>query len=294
MLDRILLAVDGSDGAATALAAAAVLAADAASEVVVVHVSDHGRLLRSVYGPDSLTLEWETPPEARALVDAAVARLTDGGVRARGRVYGQFDTIAKEVLEAARAEGCGLVAMGTRGRGRVAGSLLGSVAHRVIHLADSPVLVTPPTASPPDTRLRRILLPVDGSPPSNRALELAAEVAVRTGGEVVVLHVCEPHGGAWQRYVPAGVVVEQDMPESADALVDAAVQALEARGVTSMATVTPGAGDVAESILQTAHVHSTELIVIGSRGRGAVPALVLGSTAYRLLHRAHLPVLVGR
>jgi nucleotide-binding universal stress UspA family protein len=294
MFERILVATDGSPGAEAALAAAAALAGGEDAEVLVVHVTDHGRLLRTVHGPDTLTLQYETPVAARRLVDHAVDSLRAAGVRARGEVYSQFDTIARELLEATRISRAGLLAMGTRGRGRLAGALLGSVAHRVVHLAEQPTLVAPPTARARPHTLGRILLAVDGSAASRRALDAAAEAARRTSGQVMVVHVCEPDRASWQRYVSSGVTVERDAPETARLLVDETVRALEERGIAATSTVRMTSGNIAEDVLDAATEHGSELIVVGSRGRGALPALVLGSTTYRLLHTATCPLLVAR
>jgi nucleotide-binding universal stress UspA family protein len=294
MFERILVATDGSPAAEAAVASVAALAGGDDVEVIVVHVTDHGRVLRTVHGADSLTLQYETPAAARALVDRAAGTLRAAGVRARAEVYGQFDTIARELLEAARINNAGLVAMGTRGRGRVAGSLLGSVAHRVVHLAEAPTLVAPPTAPLSPRHLGRILLAIDGSAPSCRAVEAAAEVARRTSGQVMVVHICEPGHASWQRYMNSAVSVESDRPETAQLLVDDTVRALEERNVAAASTVRMTTGNVADDILDAAAAHGSDLIVVGSRGRAALPALVLGSTTYRLLHSATCPLLVAR
>lgn len=294
MFERILVATDGSAGADAAVAAVAGLATDEDVEVLVVTVTDRGRLLRTVHGPDSMTLQYETPPTSQALVDNAVVRLQAAGVRARGEVYGQFDTIARELLGAARIHRCGLVAMGTRGRGRVTGSLLGSVAHRVVHLAELPVLVTPAASSPAPRPIGHILLAIDGSECSRRALDTAAEAARRTSGQVMVVHICEPDAAPRERYLPSAVAMEHDAPDTARLLVDEAVRVLEERGVAAGAAVRTTTGNVADDILDSAMAHGSELIVVGSRGRGALPALMLGSVTYRLLHTATCPVLVAR
>ena len=50
--------------------------------------------------------------------------------------------VAKTIVEAARDHGAGVIVLGSRGRGDLTALLLGSVAHKVIHLADRPVLIT--------------------------------------------------------------------------------------------------------------------------------------------------------
>jgi nucleotide-binding universal stress UspA family protein len=294
VLERILVAVDGSEAASAAVTAVARLVPGGGIQALVVHVTDQGPLQRTVYGPNSLTLQWETPADARALVDDAAASLRAAGIDATGQVYGQFDTIARQLLDTAHAHGAGLIAMGSRGRGRIAGILLGSVTHRVIHLADVSVLAAPPSSAPTVSPYRRILLAIDGSAASRRVVEVAAEVARRTGAHLLVLHVWEPNRASAQRYLPEGMAIEHDTPEMAGGLVDQAVAGIEGSGLSASATVGASRGSVAEAIVEAAQNDESELIVVGSRGRAALPALVLGSTTYRLLHIAPIPILVAR
>ena len=52
-----------------------------------------------------------------------------------------FGYAAREIVEDAKSLDAGVIVMGSRGRGDLAGLVLGSTAHKVIHLADRPVLV---------------------------------------------------------------------------------------------------------------------------------------------------------
>jgi nucleotide-binding universal stress UspA family protein len=294
MLERIMVAVDGSPAAASALAVVRVLAAAGPSQVVVVHVTDHGRLLRSVHGPDTMTLQWETPAAARDLVDRAAAELVAVGIQARGQVYGRFDTTARELLDAARMTGSQLLVMGTRGRGRITASLLGSVAHRVIHLAELPLLTTPELPAGTEPSLERLLVAVDGSPVSRRAVDAAAELALRVGAEVLVVHITQADGASWEAFHDDQLSVEVDRPQTSFDLVGQIADELRKGGVSASVKVRAFSGNIAHDILGVAARRECGLIVIGSRGRSALPSLVLGSTTYQLLHLATRPVLVVR
>lgn len=64
------------------------------------------------------------------------------GVKAHGEVrHTVFGYAAREIVEDAKSLDAGVIVMGSRGRGDLAGLVLGSTAHKVIHLADRPVLV---------------------------------------------------------------------------------------------------------------------------------------------------------
>lgn len=75
---------------------------------------------------------------AKRAVHARVAALRSRGLRARGLV--RSGPAARHIVATARRQGCAMIVMGTRSRGRVARWLLGSTAERVIRLASCPVL----------------------------------------------------------------------------------------------------------------------------------------------------------
>ena len=137
MYDKILVAVDHSEVSDRALDAARDLALLSRGEVWVLHLREREVLLKT-----GMTLADETPPEARAYVAAAVDKLTAAGVKAHGDVgttlYGYA---ARSIVEDATEHDVGVIVMGSRGRGDLAGLILGSTTHKVIHLTDRPVLI---------------------------------------------------------------------------------------------------------------------------------------------------------
>jgi nucleotide-binding universal stress UspA family protein len=84
----------------------------------------------------------ESDEEARDAVTQGVEALIQAGVDAQGEVretlYGHA---AREIVEDAKKHDAGVIIMGSRGRSDIAGLVLGSTAHKVIHLTDRPVLV---------------------------------------------------------------------------------------------------------------------------------------------------------
>jgi nucleotide-binding universal stress UspA family protein len=84
----------------------------------------------------------ETTDDADTAVAAAVDMLAQAGVKAHGEVRNTiFGYAAREIINDAGEVGAGVIVMGSRGRGDLAGLVLGSTAHKVIHLSDRPVLV---------------------------------------------------------------------------------------------------------------------------------------------------------
>ena len=136
MFETIVVAVDGSEPSKNAVKCAADLAAHLGSEVVVAHV-------RGYEAVPIGAIELETEHEARELLESTVRELKEGGVSARGELREAPHAAVGDVLLAvASSEAADLVVMGSRGLGEFRSLMYGSVAHRVLHGAACPVLVT--------------------------------------------------------------------------------------------------------------------------------------------------------
>ena len=137
MYDKILVAVDHSEISDRALDAARDLALLSEGEVWVLHMRE-----REVAVKTGVSLSDESMDEARAAVAAAVDKLTAAGVKAYGDVGTTlFGYAARNIVDDAKEHDVDVIVMGSRGRGDLAGLILGSTAHKVIHLADRPVLI---------------------------------------------------------------------------------------------------------------------------------------------------------
>jgi nucleotide-binding universal stress UspA family protein len=135
--DKILLAVDHSEISDRAVVAARDLAVLSKGEVWVLHLRE-----REMGAKTGVLSADETTDDANAAVAAAVEVLHEAGVKAHGEVRNTiFGYAAREIVNDAQEIGADVIVMGSRGRGGIAGLLLGSTAHKVIHLSDRPVLV---------------------------------------------------------------------------------------------------------------------------------------------------------
>ncbi len=138
-------------------------------------------------------------------------------------------------------------------------------------------------------RTHRIVVGVDGSPASQAALDWAADRAATTGSTVVVVTTWE-----WPRGFGQTLIVPADYDPSGDAATLAADAVDRARsrhpGVGFVPMVVEGrAADVLVEASRGA-----DLLAVGSRGRGEVAGLVLGSVSEHCATHAHSPVLVVR
>ena len=138
MYEKLLVAVDHSKATERVLGAARDLAALSGGEVWVLHLREREILPKAggMVSSDELT------DDAQAQVDSAVGELTKAGIKAHGVLRSTlYGYAAREIVEDAKSRDVGVIILGSRGRGDLAGLVLGSTAHKVIHLADRPVLV---------------------------------------------------------------------------------------------------------------------------------------------------------
>jgi nucleotide-binding universal stress UspA family protein len=135
----------------------------------------------------------------------------------------------------------------------------------------------------------KILVPVDHSEPSHRAVLAARDIAVLSHGEVRVLHLREREAGA------RGPAVMYETSEDAHDVVTEAVDLLTRAGVKAQGEVANTVyGYAAREIVADAKDHDADIIVMGSRGRGDLAGMVLGSTAHKVIHLTDRPVLIVR
>jgi nucleotide-binding universal stress UspA family protein len=136
MYERLLVAVDHSEVSPRVIAAAKDLALLSKGKVWVLHL-----LEKEVYAQLG-DVPSESDQEADQAVKDGVDALKQAGVDAEGEVRPTtFGHAAREILADAKEHDAGVIIMGSRGRGDFAGALLGSTAHKVIHLTDRPVMV---------------------------------------------------------------------------------------------------------------------------------------------------------
>ena len=143
---------------------------------------------------------------------------------------------------------------------------------------------------------KHLLVPTDGSPLSDYAVDQALALAKALGARVTLFTAIEPfHVIA---YVPEQVAesrssYEEHARRAADQRLAAAAAKASAAGVAH-ATETVGSEDPHEAIIAAARAHGCDLVAMASHGRRGVKALVLGSVTAKVLTHSGIPVLVYR
>ena len=137
--------------------------------------------------------------------------------------------------------------------------------------------------------LEKILVAVDGSEYSQKALEFACELAERFSSTLHVIHV--PQGPAADRVMVLGgasVMIHagrEQLEKAGRTLIEAAREIVEDR-LPDRVTAELRGGDPAEEILKSAEENASDCIVLGSRGLGGFGGLLLGSVSHKVNHSA--------
>jgi nucleotide-binding universal stress UspA family protein len=275
MTGRVVVGIDGSDGALLALRWGAAEARTRGATLAVVHAwTDPALTALGAVVFDTGAYE----DAARQTVADAAASIADVDV----------DTVVVQAHPAAAildaAAGADLTVVGSRGRGGFAGLLLGSVSQQVLHHARGPVVVVPrgATARP----VQRIVIGVDGSGGSRRALEWALAEAALHGASVECVTAWDVPLSIDGVYVSGfdAATFEADAVAAQRAVLDA----VDRQAVTVTERVVRGGS--ARTLVHAAD--SADLLVVGARGLGALTGMLAGSVSQQVAHHATCPVVV--
>ena len=193
MFERIVCGVDGSEESLEAVRQADVVL-DPGGRLVLVGAVDLSDTIHFQIAPTAVHAARRALEKADELDRAALEALEHARAILRHPTAVESIEVAGPpstcLLETAAAEGAGLVAVGTHGRGRIAGIALGSVATRVLHRAPCSVLVARRPAAG-EWAPRAIVVGVDGSPEADAALEAAHGLEKRLGSTVETVTIEE-------------------------------------------------------------------------------------------------------
>ena len=265
--EKIVVGVDGSSNASAALAWAIDEARAKGASVEAVYVWHDPAMAHGAVGYVPLTRS-EIERQGQDILTKALAGIPDvEDVKVNLRAASGIPT---EVLTwAARDGDAALVAVGARGHGGLVGLLLGSVSHALTHRCPKPIVIVPPGWAPEGTEItgRKIVVGVDGSPESERALAWAIhEGEVRHAPVEAVMVWATP-----SPVLPAHTPLSELALTGADAKVNETLRRAVDRAATASAQVECKvlSGRPAQRLVEEAT--GAQLLVLGSRGLGRAP-----------------------
>jgi nucleotide-binding universal stress UspA family protein len=280
----VVVGVDGSPTSRDALRWAAGFAARAALPLHVVWAWQYpadsvGAIGLSDVIEDAAATE-RIDSQLRALLTAVLGVHADAATGAAMQAQP-----ADALLRAAEQRDASMLVVGSRGRGGFASLLLGSVSRQVCEHTTRPVTVVRELPEDGTVALATIVVGIDGSSPAERAMTFAADLAETLGAELVVAHATASPEPLYPPYVEPEVDLD-----TRRAFAEGWCAPLRARGVDHELVVV--AGDPRQALPEVVAQRSADLLVVGSRGRGPLATVLLGSVATSLAQQGRSPVTI--
>jgi nucleotide-binding universal stress UspA family protein len=244
---------------------------------------------------------WNWPPEAfgsmgelpdviaqqfdQLAADAAAeARALEPGIEISGAAV--IGDPASVLLDAGRT--AAMLVVGNRGRGGFASLLLGSVSQQVTTHATGPVVVVRGRA---DTASGPVVVGVDGSASAQRALALGFDEAQRRGSGLLAVRSYPVPMPPYGMEVPP-LAYDQDAAwRDAARDLDATLTPWRDKYPAVPVQTLTEPGSPAKNLVDVSR--DATLLIVGSRGHGALIGSLLGSVGQQLLHHAGCPVMIA-
>lgn len=287
---KILCPTDFSPGAQHALRAAIRIADRDGAELILAHAWQVPPVMfasEQIFSPEVLG---ELSAGAQAGLDAA-ARAAEGLDAAR-LIPRLLDGMPRHAIAALLAAdpAIDLVVMGTHGRTGLGRVLLGSVAESVVRHAPCSVLTVRPDAALGP--FARVLCPIDFSDASQRAVELATELAEADGGTLALLNVLDPpavYSGAERT-----AALVRDLDRYAAEHLEQWTARVASQTLAPVEKLSRVGHPGAEILAALESDPPYDLAVVGSHGRLGLERMLLGSVAEKIVRHARCAVLVAR
>ncbi len=297
MTQHLLVPLDGSAFAESALAIAGTVARGSDTVIHLVHAHQPPVVLGPLAGMA------EDPRPSSDFVEqmqAYLARVAEGLAPIPTRTYVRTGPVGEVVAEYAAREAIDLIVVSTHGRGGLGRAWLGSGTEAIIVHAPVPVLVHHPVgedATPAIASPAEVLVAVDRSEFSVQILPAAAQYARALGAALVVATVAEPI--LIHARVIGNPVIDIDREgtdariAAAESFVNDAAADLRARGVAVTTRVLVDE-QPARAILAEAERMGAAAIAMTTHGRRAVTRLLFGSVTDKVVRATRRDVLVLR
>ena len=241
---------------------------------------------------------------AQSYLSSVAARLQDAGITA-GTVVPRGEPAQSVIDEASQDDGT-LIAMSSHGRSGFARWWMGSVADKVLHMADHPLLLVrshPRQGISGERAPERLIVPLDGSDEAEDVLPHVVTLASRMNIPVDLLQVTISEAEYYQAMSMGLRVLPPSLPSfrsfsdkvegEANDYVSNVRRRLQQQGVGNVeARLVRGAP--ADCIVDLASSYDNSLVAMTTHGRSGVGRMILGSVAERVVRQSGGPVLLVR
>ena len=303
MFRKILVPLDGSKTAESALPYARVLAERLSAAVELLAVIDAAEMTTSVSAAQT-ALANSVRERASGMLDQYLRQIAKSFPRVHARCRVEEGAPAEVIIGAANADKETLIIMASHGRSGIHRWLLGSVTEKVLRGAGNPLLViraSESAAGEGQATLGSIVVPLDGSRLAELALAPALELARSLKLEIVLVRTYEMPATAYYRgddypasaaaFIPSYAEVVDELSREAREYLDSKVKELRGQGLEQVQSKVPE-GNAAEQVINLASSRKDCLIAMCTHGRSGVKRWMLGSITEKVVHYSSNPVLV--
>jgi nucleotide-binding universal stress UspA family protein len=295
MFSHILIPLDGSHMAESALTPAAYLAERCGAGVTLMHIMER-KAPQQVHGERHLT----AAEEAKEYLQNQRLHAFPGGIRVAMHVHETEEgNVAQSIVQHARELSIDLIIMCTHGHKRLDQVLFGTIAQQVIALGETPVLILHPAAGEAQERIiwHSILVPLDGNPEHEQSIPVVLQLARICAASIHLVMSVPTYGtlsgsvASRSRFAPAATSELLEMAEEdAEEYLRRQVERLQKEGCEVTAQVSRG--DPATEIARAASKLGVDLIIMGTHGKIGSGAFWSGSVTPAVFNRAHAPLLL--
>lgn len=295
MILNILVPLDGSSLAEAALPGAVWLSQLFGTRMTLLHVIEHNAPA-SIHGERHLTSE----DEALAYLES-VAQSIPPGIETSFHVHREeVSDVARSIAMHASELEQDFVVMCSHGRSGLHQFMVGSIPQQVIAFGETPVLLIHPQRDQAKlfAHVSRLLVALDDDPEHNCSLELAAQIAQRSGAQLDLLNVVpklsslKGEEGAASKLLPVATRALLDIEqEQAARMLDERARPWREKGLAVKSLVRRG--DPPEEIAKAATSVDASIIVLSSHGKRGMGAFWAGSVAPRVPSLTDLPLLLA-
>jgi nucleotide-binding universal stress UspA family protein len=291
----LLVPLDGSKLAEAVLPAVRELARRFGARVTLLHVLERAAP-KTVHGESHLA----DAAQAEAYLAGVARDLGAEAIRVDTHVHPNVERdVVRSLVEHAVELGSDLIVLATHGNGGLRDIVVGSIAEQVLGRGRTPILLIRPefvSGSEP-FQVRRLLVPLDGTPDSERALPLAEGMARAFQADTVLLRVVPTRGSlpgdqaAVAVMLPSATAAALEMEQAAAGdYLRRLSQSLADEGLAASEEVMRG--DPTAVVLDEARRLGVDLVAMATHGKSGLEAFWSGSIGHRLSERLPVPLLI--
>jgi nucleotide-binding universal stress UspA family protein len=295
MYKHILVPLDGSNLAESALPAAVALSQAMGSTVTLIHIIERNAP-QEIHGERHL----HENQEACDYLNQTAKRFFPPEIKVECHVHTEeVSNIPRSIVDHAGELTPDLIVMCSHGEGGLRDIIAGSIAQQVINRGKVPILLIHPDESSASNPInfKHFLVGLDGVPEHESGLASATGLAETFAASLLLVMVVYTMGtlpgeqAATGRLLPGTTAAILDITEdSAQEYLRNRANSLRASGLK--VSIEVRRGDPAQQIVDAANSSGTDLIILGTHGKAGIGAFWAGSVAPKIIGMTHIPILL--